>query len=184
MKKIIFIAALLLVLVGINGCEKAAPTTDLNMDESAVKLAVKGWTVYTNPAYRWEVRVPKSWSYADSGENGYQADFFAKSGGSATVEILSKSNWQENYTLEQFYEKQTVNIWKDYKGEDMTLGGNPATLFREVKGLVPNSDQTAQVIAIRIEERIVQIIIFNVTDDSKTLVNSIKFYGGAGKLIE
>lgn len=184
MKKILVIAVMLVALISVSGCEKKPPTTDLNMDATAIASNVKGWTVYTNPAYRWEIRVPKSWSYTDSGENGYQATFFAKPG-NATVEISSKSNWQENYTLEQFYQNQPVNIWKDYKSEDMTLGGNPVKLFRDVKGLVSGSpDATAQVMALSIGDRIVEIRMYEVTDESKTLVNSIKFYGNTGKLIE
>ena len=183
MKKLFVISLMFVALLGVSGCEKKAPTSDLNMDAATIATNVKGWTVYTNPAYRWEIRVPKSWSYTDSGENGYQATFFAKPG-KATVDILSKSNWQENYTLEQFYQNQTVNIWKDYKSEDMTLGANPVKLFRDVKGLVPGSDSTAQVMAMSLGDRIVEIRMYEVNDDSKTLVNSIKFYGNAGKLIE
>jgi hypothetical protein len=184
MKKLLFIAVLMLTLIGVSGCEEKQPTTDLNMEAATVATNVKGWTVYTNPAYRWEIRVPKSWSYTDSGETGYQATFYAKPG-NPTVEIMSKSNWQENYTLEDFYKNQTVNIWANYKSEDMTLGGNPVKLFRDVKGLVQGSpDATAQVMAMSIGDRIVEIRMYEVTDESKTLVNSIKFYGNAGKVIE
>lgn len=186
MKKNFIFGVLLGTLLLVSGCSKtpAQPLTDLNLDDSVVTQNVRGWDIYTNAAYRWEIRVPLTWDNKNSGEDGYYAEFFPRGSVSTAVEFNCKSNWQEKYTLEQYYSKQEKNLWTEYSREDMTLGGRSAVLFRDVKGLVSGSDKTANVVVLDLVDRIVEIRVFDMTPDALTLLNSINFYGDAGIVVE
>lgn len=195
MKKSLILVCVFALLLGGTACTKNENGSDpANMDLSLNKMqvseGVKGWSIYTNPAYRYELRFPKDWKFFDSGEDGKQAAFYPESREAevkanketyyGTIVILSRSNWQENYNLEEFYREQDENLFLGgYEQEEILLGGKAATWFKDVRNRNPETpDAMVDVLAFDLEDRIIEIEIHEKQfwDDIKVILNSMKFY--------
>src|SRR3989338_9688346 len=105
-KRAVFFLILFLTLFGFSACtDKSNDVNSLTIKQSTLKKAVNNWQVYTNPAYRYELRFPQTWKVADSGEDG-KSVWFYKNGTTDNAPVLtikSYSNWQESYDLETVY---------------------------------------------------------------------------------
>lgn len=160
------------------------------MDKSEVTKQVFDWKIYTNPAYRYELRFPKDWASFDSGEDGKQAAFYpvsrgeqAKSGNETyygSLIILAHSNWQTKYTLEDFYRHQTENLFLGgYEQEKITLDGKEAIWFKNVRNRnIEKPDLLVDIIAVDLGDRILEMEVQEKEywTDIKTILNSIVFY--------
>ncbi|MBU1132129.1 hypothetical protein KKC32_02700 [Patescibacteria group bacterium] len=171
MKKILLMLVVAcFVFVGA-GCEKKSGYI-FSSDE--VKTKVQGWMVYTNPAYRYELRVPQTWTFKDSGEDGYTAEFFPKTSSTSALIIRSQSNWQEPINLEEYYKKQTRNLLEEFDSSEIEIGGTKAILFQDISG--ENTDAKIDVIALDLGDRIIEITIAGENEMSRAIVSSLKFY--------
>lgn len=179
MNKILICGLTLVMLVALAGCAKQNERPgDLAMSDMAVKSAVSGWKVYTNPAFRYELRYPQNWAVEDSGEDGVTARFFESKKAGAMVKIVGYSNWQDKLDLAGFYAGQSVDLLKsDAAREEIELDGKKAIWFKDVKGRVaPDANQLVDVVAIDAGNRIVEIDIVGGWDKAKALINSLYFY--------
>lgn len=195
MKKSLILVCVFALLLGGTACTKKEQANDsenlnLSLNNMEVQAGVQGWSIYTNPAYRYELRFPKDWGTYDSGEDGVQAAFYPKSRENevkanketyyGAMVILSRSNWKENYNLEEFYREQTENLFLgNYEQEEILLGGKEATWFKDVRNRNPeNPEATVDVIAFDLEDRIIEIEIHEKQfwDEVRLIMNSIKFY--------
>ena len=163
------------MVITLVGCEKqTAEKNGLVIKSSIVKQSVNGWRVYTNPAFRYELRFPTDWKVADSGEDGLQAWFYSLAkDDKSLVTINSYSNWQENYIIEDFYARQPQDLFKaGYEKEVTKISEKNAYWFKGVK--LP--DGQADVVAIDLDDRIIEIIVWDKWDEARTVINSLKFY--------
>lgn len=193
-KKIVFILVAVLLVAG-TACTKQETKVEpdnlkLSMSKAEVSAAVKGWTIYTNPAYRYELRFPKDWKFVDSGEDGKQAAFYPASREKEVKEnketyygaivLLSRSNWQEKYNLEEFYRNQLENLFLgNYEQETILIDGQEAIWFKNVRNRnQENLDALVDVIALDLDDRIIEIEIHEKQfwDQIKPIINSIHFY--------
>jgi len=176
MKRRIVILLLIFSVIILGGCAKEqVDLGDLQMDDRIVKDSVKGWMVYTNPAYRYELRLPKSWDFEDSGEDGKTLKLFSdKDKENLAIAIYCYSNWQENYSLQDFYKNQEQNLFEsDYEKEDVTLAGKSGVRFKGVQ----KDEKTYDLIALEANDRIIEIELREFIEESKIVLNSLYFYG-------
>ncbi|MFH0780040.1 MAG: hypothetical protein V1928_04260 [Parcubacteria group bacterium] len=161
--------------------KKEGNAKELEMRAGVVKQAVKDWRIYTNPAFRYELRFPQNWDYASGGEDGAAAALFPRGLNSETdgVFIRGVSNWAERYDLEEFYRHQPVDLLKsEYAGEEIKIGKMKGVWFKDVTGRVPGKpDQKVDLIAFELADRILEIEIRSDWDISAEIVNSLNFYG-------
>jgi hypothetical protein len=191
-KKAIFFLILFFALIGFSACTKNNnDPNSLIMKQSAVQTAVNNWKVYTNPAYRYELRFPQTWKVADSGEDGKSVWFYKKGAtdNAPVLTIKSYSNWQEGYDLETFYSKTKNDLFKTSPNrEEITIDDQKAVWFKDaqmegeesafasVKGASADGGQKLNVISLDLDDRIVEILIIGEWVDAKTVVNSLNFY--------
>ena len=179
MRKILLAALTLVLVMSVAGCAKPEERpASLAMGSGAVKSAVTGWKVYTNPASRYELRFPKNWEVEDSGEDGVTARFFQNKKVGVAVKITSYSNWQQKLDLAGFYAGQTVDLLKsDVKREEVEIDGQKAVWFQGVKGRVSgDANRLIDVIAINLDSRILEIEVLDGWDEARVILNSINFY--------
>jgi hypothetical protein len=181
MKKVLslmLIASFVFISAACTNSNDTKLSDDLVLSSSVVKEGVRGWGVYTNPAYRYELRHPKSWSPEDSGEDGKVAWFTPKGNQVPAVRILSYSNWREQYDLQNFYQNQSVNLLEsEYKQEEIEIGGFKGYRFEQVKERAQGDYDAADVIALDLVDRIIEVELIEINEDSRMLLNSLKFYG-------
>jgi len=171
MKKVFGLLLILFVVLTLGACAKKSP---------AQSSSVQGWKIYTNPAYRYELRFPKDWTTADSGENGYVLNVYPEGQTNKGLVFKAYSNWQQKYSLTDFYKNQTENLWSsDYKRDDMEVGGKKGYLFKAVKGrIAENPEVIVDVIALELPDSILEIEIKNPDDSvSQQIIKTIQFYG-------
>jgi len=179
MKKILLTALVFCVAVSVAGCVKQdGQPRDLVMSSGALKSAVAGWKVYTNPASRYELRFPKNWTVEDSGEDGVTARFFQNQQVGVALKITTFSNWQEKLDLAGFYAKQPVDLLQSNpERADVEIDGQKAVWFKNVKGRVNGEpDRLVDVIAVNLESRILEIEVLDNWPDAKVIINSLNFY--------
>lgn len=146
----------------------------MSLTEKEVKAKVKDWRVYTNPAYRYELRHPIAWRMETSGEDGKLVEFFiSKQSSSKALVIRGVSNWKEQLFLEQYFAGQPEDLFKaGYEKEDAFVSGEKAVWFKAVK----RGDLPINIIAVASEDRILIIEIWTDWEDSLAVLNTIKFY--------
>ncbi len=180
MKKILAIFCVLVLAVVVTGCGKSNDGDGLVQSDSDVKAAVKGWVVYTNPAYRYELRFPQDWSFKDSGEDGKSADFMPAGTGVSQMTIKSYSNWSEKFNLEQFYKNKQQKFFEEMKKENVDIGGFTGSLIRGVTGRIDGApEKTVDLIALDLGDRIIEIELRENNETVKMILSSIKFYGNS-----
>jgi len=192
MKRLFIVLLIIVCGFSFSGCAKKVDT-GLKMDSSAVAKKVYDWKLYTNPAYRYELRFPKDWAVFDSGEDGKQAAFYPTVRGEevrsndqtyyGSIIILAHSNWQTKYTLEDFYRQQTENLFLgNYQQEKVVIGGTEGVWFKNVRNRnLEKAEALVDVFAIDLGDRILEIEIQEKEywDDIKTIINSMSFYPNA-----
>lgn len=172
MKKILLGFGVVVLLIGLAGCAVTSEKKELTLKPSVVKTRIKGWGTHTNPAYRYELRYPQGWELRSSGEDGKEVRLFLPSGDIA-LKILSYSNWQQRYSLEQFYQNQPVNFFQaKYDKESVTLDPTNGFWFKKVN----DDGRTIDLIALDLTDRIVEIRVYADWETSQTVINSLNFY--------
>jgi len=178
-RRAIFFLILFFALISFSACTKNNnDPNSLIMKQSAVKTAVNNWKVYTNPAYRYELRFPQIWQVTDSGEDGKQVVFFIKTQGAnqPVLSIRSYSNWQESYDLETFYSKTKNDLFKTSPNrEEIKIDDQKAIWFKDAE-MEGEEGQKLNVVSLDLDDRIVEILIAREWLDAKTVVNSLNFY--------
>ena len=179
MKKIFTVLCVLSLMFVVSGCaKKVNDAGGLVKSADAVKSAVDGWVVYTNPAYRYEIRFPQEWTFKDSGEDGKNADFMPKGETVSQMTIKSYSNWSQKFNLEQFYADRKEDFFKTMKKEDIDLGGTTGKLIRGLTGRVEGAPaKLVDLVVLDMGDRIIEIELRDSNDTVKTIMSSIKFYG-------
>jgi hypothetical protein len=193
MKKFtIAICVLALVFTGL-ACTQSDQTPEkLGMSKIKVMEEVQGWSVFTNPAYRYELRHPKNWKLFTSGEDGVSVALYPqqreveirknKETFYGSLIIVSHSNWQEKYTLEEFYRDQTENLFLgNYDQQPVALGEAGGIWFKDVRNKkLDNPEDLVDVIVLDLEDRIIEIEVHDKQywDTIQVILNSIKFYPG------
>lgn len=174
------------------GCTKKA-NVGFKMDASEVSKNVYDWKLYTNPAYRYELRFPKDWSVYDSGEDGKQAVFYSNVRGEevqkanetyfGSLIILATSNWQTKNTVEDFYRQQTENLFLgDYEQEKIIINNVESVWFKNVRNRnIEKPELLVDIVAIDLGDRILEIEIQEKQywEEIKTILNSMTFYPNA-----
>lgn len=175
MRKIITLVVLVVIILGGTACTKKESSETLALSKSEVKQKVTGWTVYTNPAYRYEFRLPQEWTWLDSGEDGKLVQLFsANNTSNPAVVIKSVSNWQEKYSLEEYYQNQENNLWTDnIKRQEITMADQKAFWFKNVL----DNEEEKEIIAWELGDRIVEFEILAENETAEVILNSFRFYG-------
>ena len=170
MKRFLIASLVIVCALSFTGCSKKGDTS-FSIPASEVAKTVYDWKLYTNPAYRYELRFPKDWAVFDSGEDGKQSAFYPIGHGEelkqkdktyyGSMIILATSNWQTKYTLEDFYRQKTENLFLgNYEQEKIALNGNEAIWFKDVRNRnIEKPDAVIDVIAIDLSDRILEIEI-------------------------
>ncbi len=167
-------------------CQKVEPTSDFILGQSSVKNMVHGWQLYTNPAFRYEIRFPQGWLTSDSGEDGVIARFQPEQDNEDSLKIIGYTNWKYGYTLSEFYDNQEVNlIASDYDREELELNGNQAIWFKKIPNrMATDPEREVDIVTVYLGDRILELEIRNNFDTVKELINSIKFYGQSTMIVE
>jgi hypothetical protein len=178
MRKIMVISMIFVVGLLLTGCESVRNLGEesLHLSQSTVKGSVRGWVVYTNPAYRYELRIPKDRAYGDSGEDGKELYVYdgAVDGSQLAMKITSTSNWKEGHSLEDFYQNQYVNYLENgSEYSDIEIGGKSGKWFHDIDVV----GHTAQIIALDLSDRIIEIELYGMEQKDKVMLNSLSFYG-------
>jgi len=190
MKKIQLLVLIMFVMFVTVGCtnndnnnttQDGAEMTSILMDENTVSKNVKGLAVYTNPQFRYEIRHSKSWEYHvdDEGEKivvfhpkrkQLSDDYFG------LMIFQGITNWKNNYTLKEYYSTEALNNYYGlgFEIEKLEIKGHEAVWFKDVDGLY--GEQKVQIIGISLEDRILEVHLFEQSEDVLTALNSIKFY--------
>ncbi len=180
------------VMFSVVACTKKVDS-GFSMDKGEVQKKVYDWKLYTNPAYRYEVRFPLDWLVYDSGEDGKQAAFYpVKRGEEAqannetyygSLVISATSNWQAQYSLEDFYRHQNENLFLgNYEQEIVVIGGIEGIWFKNVRNRnLDKPEVLVDVMALEIEDRILEIEIHEKQywEEIRTILNSLIFYPNA-----
>ena len=186
MKKILLGGLLICLSLSLAGCEKADNSDDFEIKTKTIKELVKGWQLYTNPAFRYELRFPKGWLVWDSGEDGLISRFQPENNSEDSVKIMGHTNWKEKYTLEEFYENRVENLFTaGYESEEIEIDNEKAIWFKQVRDrMEARPEKLVDVIAVNLNDRIIEIEIRNDFDDAKVIINSLNFYGSKAILID
>jgi hypothetical protein len=192
MKKVFVGLVILMLVFSFSACTKKE-NSGFAMNSSEVARQVYSWKLYTNPAYRYELRFPNNWLVYDSGEDGKQAAFYPEERGVevqknnetyyGSLVILAHSNWQTKYTLEDFYRQATENLFLgNYQQEKVFVGGIEGVWFKDVRNRnFEKPEVLVDLVALDLGDRILEIEIHEKQywDDIKTILNSMTFYPNA-----
>ena len=180
MSRLLMFVLIIFVSFSVCACSLKEDQNSLTLSSGVVKAYVKGWSVYTNPAYRYELRHPKSWLYADSGEDGKSFSLYSDvAKANLVMNIKAVSNWQEGYSLEDFYQ-QKEDIYSNATKESIILGGQRGELLRDVSRQETLSGQKFNLIVFNLGDRIIEIELFSKDKTTKAVLNSLKFYSSQG----
>lgn len=182
MKKVIVGLLLVVLAFTLTGCQKATPTDSLIMKETEVKTAVDGWTVYTNPQFRYELRHPLNWTSYQVTEGGEEVTLYPKVEGLSDgylgeVKIKGIVNWQNYYSVADYYAKaSSYNLYQDSTAQEvLDFKGAQAVLFKGVKNLYASRE--ISVITIDMKDRLIEFQILADSTTAKVILNSLYFYG-------
>lgn len=189
MKKIIIAILFASLIFTATACQKKE-TDDKTLKVESLVLSekVKNWIVFTNPAFRYELRYPRDWEISEPTEDGLSVSLYdnqslkdAKKNNETffgDLIILGHSNWKENYTLEEFYRHQTEDLFQGgYEREEIKINGQPGFLFKNVRNRdATKTDRLIDVIALELGDRVLEIEIYRNWSVVKYILNTIKFY--------
>jgi len=169
------------------GCEKAPKyeRVSWNVNPETVSEGVRGFGTYTNPLFRYELRVPKGWTYQDDAtdlEGGRKVVFYPENKKltdeyKGAVIVKGFVNWNVGYSIGDYFRKEVErDLWdSEIEKETIRVDDREGTLLREVTGL-PESEKM-DVIGFELADRIVEIRLMDNSEDAKLLLNSLNFYG-------
>ncbi|HUT22666.1 MAG TPA: hypothetical protein VMX18_04745 [Candidatus Bipolaricaulota bacterium] len=182
----IFLAAFIIPLV-ISGCSCSKNNTsniaDFQIKEREdVKDAVRDWVVFTNPAYRYELRSPKDWTISDVNKDGEDVRFYPEKNAITEdylgdLRILGYTNWQEHLPLDEFIKTKAVNNYYQMSNaadrEELEFRGYYAMRFKNVE---LKKDQFIDVIVVDTKDSIVAIELHGSYDVLTNIISSMYFY--------
>lgn len=190
MKKYFLLSLLVFSLIFISGCIKkdlpkdyGQPTaqSSLLLEKEIVTKNVDGWTVYTNPQFRYELRHPKDWIYSLDDEGAKIVVFYPKNKQlseeySGTMILQGIVNWKNHYSIPEYYEMEALNNYYKlgFESRSFMLGDYKAVWFPNVDGLY--GTLPVQVVAIDLNDRLLEIHLFATDEQTLTVLNSLKFY--------
>jgi predicted small lipoprotein YifL len=188
MKKLFGVLLLFIFVFSLSACgNKSKPGVngpdEYKVSEIDVATNVKGWDLFTNPAFRYEIRFPNSYGMSSSGEDGKLVKLFQEEE-NINLALLFRGhiNFINNYTLEEFYQNSDNNLYEQYDYEDVYIDGEKSVLFKNVAKY--DGDQIIDLLAVDRKFGIIEIEIFEPEDSEvKTILNSINFYPAGGKVI-
>ena len=182
MKKLFTLLTLIVLTVTLSACgQPEAPATQLILEQEAWAKPVYNWGIYTNGAFRYELRTPTDWETNEIGEFGKEVYFYPKSKTLSdtffgSVRIIGYVNWRTQYTLEEFYKNQPQNLFEqNFEHEEFTFGGFRAVWFKKVSTIY--KDKEIDVIAFDGTDRIIEYYIMDDFNESRLMFNSLGFYG-------
>jgi hypothetical protein len=183
MKKILTFLTVIALVVALGGCRKQTTedTTVLLLPQDEVKSSVNTWPIYTNPAFRYELRFPKDWQTYQPNESGEEVTVYPKSqtlgeNYVGALKIFGLTNWVKNLTLEQYMEEKGRNLYKDgNKMESIEFKGYTAYWFKDVTSIY--KDKTVQVVLFQMSDRIVEVHLIDEWEDARLIFNNMYFYG-------
>lgn len=181
MKKILSLLTLSMLFFMVAGCEKDVEHRTLLLDQSEVKKTVYDWGIYTNPQFRYELRVPKDWVQTQTTEGGEEVTISPKRktvdanypGG---VKIFGYVNWNKQYSLEQFYQNKDHDLFKEgFQNEQIDFKGEKAIWFKNVDTIYPG--RKIDVVVFHLDDRIIEFYLIDDWDKAINIFNSMYFYG-------
>lgn len=193
MKKVVILLVGIALILGFSGCVKKTDFNfyDFEMSKSEIAKAVKGWDIYTNGTWRFEMRFPTDWNAQKVDEWSKEVYFipedkmgeFQTGNYRGAIYIKGVMNFETKYDLAKYL---------DSIGKKEILGGTYQQLQVKVGGqdavLVKNAEEFygAQVdeLLINLGDRILDILIYEKTPDVLAALNSMTFYGDVVKDIE
>lgn len=187
MKKILFGGLIIVMAFTLVGCEKASEyeRVNWNLSPEAVKEGIRGFGTYTNPMFRYELRVPKGWIYQDDAvdlEGGRRVVFYPDNKKLSdeyygAVIVKGFVNWNVGHSIGDYFRREVEqDLWDSkIEKEIIMIDDREGTLLREVTGL-PEAE-TMDVIGLELNDRIVEIRLLDHSEKTKLLLNSINFYG-------
>ncbi|MBI5254382.1 hypothetical protein HY932_01215 [Candidatus Falkowbacteria bacterium] len=193
MKKVMILLISIAIVFCFSGCAKKADFNFYNfeMSKSEIAKAVKGWDIYTNGTWRFEMRFPTDWNVKKVDEWSKEVYFIPKDKQAefnvgnykGVIYIKGVMNFQTKYDLAKYM---------DSVGRKEILGGTYQQLQVKVGGqdaiLIKNAEEFYSVWAdellINLGDRILDIFIYDKTPDVLAALNSMTFYGDVVKDIE
>ncbi len=190
MKKAILLSLLLVGVMIFSGCVKnnvpedyGQPTvqSSLILDQEKVKENVDGWVVFTNPQFRYELRYPKNWTYSLDDEGAKISVLYPKNKqlseeyfGAMIVQGIV--NWKNSYSIPEYYAMEALNNYYElgFEARSFILNDYKAVWFPNVDGLY--GELPVQVVAIDLNDRLLEIHLFTTDEETLTVLNSLKFY--------
>ena len=186
-KKFLVGGMVAILAVSLAGCEKKSDYESVtwNLTPEQTTEGISGFGPYTNPLFRYELRVPKGWTYQDDAtdiEGGRRVVFYPENKKlsddyKGAVIVKGFVNWNVGYSIGDYFRKEVEqDLWvENIQKETVTFDGSEGTLLRSVTGL-PEADKM-DVIGFELNDRIVEIRLIDQSEDAKLLLNSINFYG-------
>lgn len=191
MKKLLTVFLVIIFAVSLGGCvrEDQVVSESILMDDSEVQKEVNGWMVYTNPQLRYELRIPKRWKYYPEELSVKEVAFYPddkilSDDYKGSVIIKGYVNWQNNYTLEEYYEKESsYNLMNsNLEKEEIEFKGFQAYWIKNNTSLYPG--QSVDFIVFNLGDRIIEFQIVDDWQTAKTIFNSMFFYGAKAITVE
>lgn len=185
MKKLFIVFFVIAFAVVLTGCGKKNQVTTIIVPQEQVQKEVNGWTVYTNPLVRYELRHPKSWEVHKADADGQDVSFYPRSKVlsdkyKGALRIQSFVNWKVQYTLEKYAAEEAPQNYYDlgFEQEAITVDELSGVWFKGVTGLYEtNPDLAVDVVLLDGGDRIIEIHLMDRDDTTLTLFNSLNFYG-------
>jgi len=187
MNKTKFLVALLIVPLLISACScqrnGSEDRTDFEVKQTEdVQSKVKDWVVYTNPAYRYELRSPLDWQIEDVEKKGEEVMFFPKGkelsdNYKGELRILGYSNWKEKYKLD-YYVKYvgTTNYYALTDAKDKEVIEFRGFYAEHLKNVELGENIQGDVILIDARDRIIIIELRGSFDKLSDIIGSMYFY--------
>ncbi|MBT4723092.1 hypothetical protein HOB30_05005, partial [Candidatus Falkowbacteria bacterium] len=180
MKKLLVLLMVFTFVITLSACITDKPgvsgADEYQVSQTDVTSKVTGWDLFTNPGFRYEIRFPESYGMESDGEGGKLLKLY-KEEENINLALLFRGhiNFVNNYTLEEFYQNESENLFDLYEYEDAKLDGETAVLFKNVEK--NGGDQIIDLMAIDRQSSIVEIEIYDTeNEDIKTILNSVNFY--------
>jgi len=185
--KLLFLFVLLPALIAGCSCDRRNSGLDgLEIREkSKVQENVKNWVVYTNPAYRYELRAPRDWEILDMERKGETVFLYPKEsqkpdlqGYRGAIMIRGFSNWQANFELEEFIKSRSpYNYYmmiKDGEVVEIEYKGYDAIWFKNIKA---KRDKYIDAIVVDLDDSILIMEIWDNPEQATNIISSLYFYG-------
>jgi len=185
--KIKFLIALLIIPLVVSACScsknDSGAGVDFEVKETEdVKGKVTNWVVFTNPAYRYELRSPTDWEIFDKHQTGEDVYFYPKGEAISDeymgeLRIIGFTNWMEKYPLDEYIKNHAETNYYSFNDaeerEEFEYRGFYAMRFRNVEII---EDEFIEVLAIDAADRIIVMELYGSFKDLENIIGSLYFY--------